>query len=304
MLLFTTLSGAGQGLFIALALLQAAGALGLVEALPLVFWLAGGGCVLVACGVGLVAASFHLGHPLRAWRAAAMWRTSWLSREVIVLPLFMASVAVWMAARVLGGSGDAWAILGSLLALVLYVCTGMIYAAVRAMREWATPLTPISFALLGLASGALACAALAALWRPALGGWLVQLAAGILMIGAAARWAQWRRGRALSEAGRLQAALGVRHPRIVQTSDGMTTGSFGSREFFHGQSEARLRQVQAAALGLGLLLPLLLLPPARAGGWVLLALLWALQWLGGLADRWLFFAEARHPQNLYMGGRR
>jgi DMSO reductase anchor subunit len=35
---------------------------------------------------------------------------------------------------------------------------------------------------------------------------------------------------------------------------------------------------------------------------VALALLLAvflLQWLGQLAERWLFFAEAQHPQNLY-----
>ena len=36
--------------------------------------------------------------PQRAWRAAAMWRTSWLSREVIVLPAFIALVALWWLA--------------------------------------------------------------------------------------------------------------------------------------------------------------------------------------------------------------
>ena len=39
---------------------------------------------------GLVASFFHLGRPERAWRSATQWRTSWLSREVIVLPAFMA----------------------------------------------------------------------------------------------------------------------------------------------------------------------------------------------------------------------
>lgn len=32
---------------------------------------------------GLVAAAFHLGQPLRAWRSFLGWRTSWLSREII-----------------------------------------------------------------------------------------------------------------------------------------------------------------------------------------------------------------------------
>ena len=29
------------------------------------------------------------GRPERAWRAVLMWRTSWLSREVVLLPAFM-----------------------------------------------------------------------------------------------------------------------------------------------------------------------------------------------------------------------
>ena len=45
---------------------------------------------VVMLGVGLAASFLHLGRPERAWRAMAMWRTSWLSREVIVLPAFMA----------------------------------------------------------------------------------------------------------------------------------------------------------------------------------------------------------------------
>ena len=46
-------------------------------------------------GAGLVASFFHLGRPERAWRSASQWRTSWLSREVIVLPAFMAVVLAY-----------------------------------------------------------------------------------------------------------------------------------------------------------------------------------------------------------------
>ena len=44
---------------------------------------------------GLMASFFHLGHPERGWRAIARWRTSWLSREVIVLPAFMGMTALY-----------------------------------------------------------------------------------------------------------------------------------------------------------------------------------------------------------------
>jgi sulfite dehydrogenase (quinone) subunit SoeC len=35
----------------------------------------------------------------------------------------------------------------------------------------------------------------------------------------------------------------------------------------------------------------------REPAWLLLAL--AMQYVGLLAERWFFFAQARHPQNLY-----
>ena len=40
----------------------------------------GAAASVLLTGAGLVASFFHLGHPERAWQAAAMWRTSWLSR--------------------------------------------------------------------------------------------------------------------------------------------------------------------------------------------------------------------------------
>ena len=52
---------------------------------------------LLLTGLGLLASFFHLGHPERAWRTAAMWRTSWLSREVIALPVFMLGLFLYGA---------------------------------------------------------------------------------------------------------------------------------------------------------------------------------------------------------------
>src|ERR1043166_177749 len=46
------------------------------------------------CGAGLMASIFHLGQPLKAWRAFLGWRKSWLSREIIALSLFAAVAAL------------------------------------------------------------------------------------------------------------------------------------------------------------------------------------------------------------------
>ena len=102
---------------------------------------------------GLIASFFHLGRPERAWRAAAQWRTSWLSREVIVLPALMAMAFLYGVAHLPGwepvlltlSAGipiDATVMLGcagTLLAFALFVCTAMIYACLPFLREWASP---------------------------------------------------------------------------------------------------------------------------------------------------------------------
>lgn len=86
----TTLIGVGQGVFLALFTGQSYSA---VELLPLQdsskFYGNGAIIALVFLIGGLIASFFHLGRPERAWRAATQWRTSWLSREVIVLPILM-----------------------------------------------------------------------------------------------------------------------------------------------------------------------------------------------------------------------
>ena len=66
MVLCNTLAGAGQGVMIALFGVQLAAALGLGSAPPIAFLLTGAVLVLLPCGAGLVAATFHLGaHPRR-----------------------------------------------------------------------------------------------------------------------------------------------------------------------------------------------------------------------------------------------
>jgi DMSO reductase anchor subunit len=302
MILFTTLSGAGQGLLLALLGVDLACSLGLVQAPPALF-VTGAGVTLALCGAGLVAASFHLGHPWRGWRAMAMWRTSWLSREVIVLPAFMAAVAAWGAAHLLQASTLGWGVLAGVLALALYVCTGMIYGAVKAIREWATPLTPLNYTLMGVASGALLSGALAAFIAPALLSALLRLALVTTLLAAASRgFTLWRNLR-LAPRTTLQTAIGVRHPRIVQKSQGAMGGSFNTREFFHGRGAAFVVRMRWAAALLGFALPAAVLLATLAAGSTgpapVLALAFLLQYAGLLAERWSFFAEANHPQNLY-----
>jgi len=157
-ILLTTLIGAGQGLFLALFAAELAGLGGSTLFVP------AAAVSLALLGAGLAASFFHLGRPERAWRSAAMWRSSWLSREVIALPLFMALAAGYGLAHWLGMLQGALVVgaAAALAALALYVCTGMIYACIKFLQEWASPLTVVNFLLLGCASGLSAAAALSA----------------------------------------------------------------------------------------------------------------------------------------------
>ena len=87
----TTLIGVAQGLFLALFSAQVYTELNLLSGITDTGSFFGYGAVIVflLLVAGLISSIFHLGHPERAWRAASQWRTSWLSREVIALPLMM-----------------------------------------------------------------------------------------------------------------------------------------------------------------------------------------------------------------------
>ena len=310
-ILLTTLIGAGQGLFLALFAVQSYALLGqLPQGVAPGFYVAGSGLALALLAAGLVASFFHLGRPARAWRSATQWRSSWLAREVIVLPVFMGTVGLYGLAHRLGplpvapaglAPVDLSVLLGALataLAFALFVCTGMIYACLRFLAEWHTPLTPINYTLLGGASGfSLACA-LAAVGAPHMVGFLAGWAVVLTLLAAAGRMASLRRNARLRPRSTPQSAIGVKHPQVVQRSKGFSGASFNTREFFHGRSARWLRSVKWGFPVLAFVLPALLLASApRTVGWMAAA--FGLQFAGLLAERWFFFAQANHPQNLY-----
>jgi DMSO reductase anchor subunit len=97
----------------------------------------------------------------------------------------------------------------------------------------------------------------------------------------------------------LQTAIGVKHPQIAQKAQGFMGGSFNTREFFHGKLPQVLRSIKWLFLVATFLVPLVLLLVGMNGAAGILALAFVVQYLGLLAERWFFFAQANHPQNLY-----
>ncbi len=311
----TTLIGAGQGLFLALFTGQVYASIELIDPQSDSFYAIGSAMALVLLIGGLAASFFHLGRPERAWRAASKWRTSWLSREVIVLPMMMALVFIyglahwlhWTAPFFVVGDGAlpidltmVVGLLGTLVAFALFVCTAMIYASVKFLEEWHSPYTVANFTFLGLASGFMLCAAYSAYIGNHLIGFYGIWAVVFTLFGLASRAASLLRNTTLKHKSTLETAIGIRHRTITQTTQGFTAGSFNTREFFHHSSLDTLKTVRLAFLVLVFPVPILLIGAAYATQSSTLPILAvAVQYLGLMAERWYFFAEAKHPQNLY-----
>jgi DMSO reductase anchor subunit len=314
--LLTTLIGVGQGLFLALYTGQL---YSFFDLLPIQdsrsYYAVGSIIVLAFLCAGLFASLFHLGHPERAWRCAAQWRTSWLSREAVVLPAFMGVVLLYGGAHWFGWRTHLFELpggravdptlllgaLGTLLCFALFLSTAMIYACLRFLQEWHTPLTVINYILLGGASGFVLASAFSAMAAPQLSGFYAGWAMILTLLAFISRFASLMRNARLKPKSSLRTAIGIKHPRIVQKAQGAMGGSFNTREFFHGKSPAFMHAIKPIFLTLVFFVPLALL----AGGMTAPSLLFVafiLQYIGLLAERWFFFAEANHPQNNYYQG--
>jgi DMSO reductase anchor subunit len=263
---------------------------------------------------GLIASFFHLGRPERAWRSASQWRTSWLSREVIILPVLMFFVFLyavmhyfeWDTVLFTTETGARLQLtlvvgtLGALATFALFISTGMIYACIKFLQEWASPLTVINYTLLGTASGFVLATAFASYSAPALMRFYGIWATIIILAGLVTRVASLIRNARIKPKSTLQTAIGVRHSRIQQKSMGFMGGSVNTRDFFHHAPALIFNGVKWLFLLLAFAVPLLLLwIGMSAHSHQILLAAFVVQYVGLIAERWFFFAQANHPQNLY-----
>ena len=302
---FTVASGAGYGM---LALTGVLAVLGLLPD----DWVAGFAVMLVALGLvtaGLLSSTFHLGHPERAWRAFSQWRSSWLSREGVaaVVTYLPAAILGWVwvfdaapasAAGRLAGAGLA------VMSIVTIYCTAMIYRSLKPIPAWCNGWTVPGYLVLGLASGAMLLIAVfagAGVAVPALTVAAVTAALG----GWALKSAYWRKLAQGFATPTRESATGLVlggdvHPlEDPHSSDNYLMKEMGYR--VGRKHAARLRRVAivagfAAPSALAVLA--LVVPSTGLAGFVL-ALAAIVMLVGLLAERWLFFAEARHVVTLY-----
>ena len=281
-ILFTTLSGLGFGMlsFLGLDVPAPRGWTAFIFFL-IAFALAAG---------GLMASTFHLGHPERALKAFTQWRSSWLSREAWLAVLALGCMGLYAIGLVFfDARWRVFGIAGGLLSLATIFATSMIYMQMRTVPRWNHWSPPVLFLAYGLCGGALLTG------RVTLVLWLFPLA-GIVQIVA---WFDQDRRERVSDTD-IGTATGLGGLGKVRAFDAPHTGeNYLTREmvFRIGRKHAATLKVISLFLAFALPVLLLLLPFFHV-----VAVLAVLSHLTGvLIQRWLFFAEARHVVGLYYG---
>lgn len=281
-LIFTVLSGLGFG-----TLAYLAGFAHLSGWPAFLIWGLGYGLAIT----GLLASTFHLGHPERAWRAFSQWRSSWLSREGIAAVAALVLLAPVALSDWLGlGWSRAPGLIGAALALATIATTSMIYAQLKTVPRWNHWTTPAQFFAFALAGGAL-------MTGQAISPLLMALLAAALV-------AHWHFGdRRFAEVGAsMGSATGLGGLGKVSVFDpAHTAGNYLMREMIFVVGRKHAAKLRVIALVLACLIPaLIVLVSAHP---VATALATLIHLTGAFAARWLFFAQAEHVVGLYYGKR-
>ena len=304
-LFFTTLSGAGFGLWAWLGLRIAFGAP------PQNFQALGWSWLLVYAGiaaaVGLVASFWHLGKPLRAWRAFSQWRTSWLSREgVLAVACFPVAFALLLllardGGYQIGAATRFAAALLALLSLATVACTAMIYASLKPIPAWRHPLVLPGYLLFALLTGGLPMLLSIPAGAHGIDGALPYalafIAAAVLLL----KLAYWRDidRTPLPQARGDAIGLPHRQPSVFERPH--TEANYITREmaFVVARRHSRMLRIASALLFAPAPLLCLWLAWSQPGCAWAAPLATGCALIGAFLERWLFFAQARHLVTLY-----
>ena len=283
-ILFNTFSGLGFGLLFWLGL----GAL-VPTGLSAFIWFV---IAYVLAVGGLIASTFHLGHPERAIKAFSQWKTSWLSREGICAVFALIVMAIYGAALVfLETRFVLVGLLGGISSLGVVFTTSMIYTQMKTVPRWRHWTTPAMYLLLSIGGGALLAGQ-------------IRIAALLLIAGAILQMFAWGSGdqRFKAAGTTMETATGLGHIGKVRAFEPPHTGTnYLMREFIHQVGRKHAQNLRIITIGLAFVLPVLLLLLPFNHVFAALAVLSHV--LGVLTLRWLFFAQAEHVVGLYYGKR-
>lgn len=254
---------------------------------------------------GLISSTYHLGHPERAWRAFSQWQSSWLSREGVLAVSTLVLFGIYTLAWAFGEYRITWLgyIISILAALTVYA-TAMIYAQLKSVPNWHSALTPLCYLAFSLASGVVLASAIGT--ADVMFGIPTPILAAIaLVIAWIAKFIWWNRASSIGFSGTgsdTGTATGLGHLGKVKLFEKPHSGeNYLTKEMVHQIGRKHASKLRVISLILGLVVPLVLCFLALSTGATnVLLFLGFLSMIAGLfAERWLFFAEAKHAVSLY-----
>ena len=300
-LIFTVTSGAGYGL---LAWLGAGQLLGYTQGSTIDLKIILGVIAMVLVSIGLLSSTMHLANPKNAWRSFSRFRTSWLSREAVFAILLYPVAALYAAAIFWQWSSiNLLAGLSITLALVTLFSTSMIYASLKTIRQWNTPMVPALFMAYALSSGGLLFLAVSGFFD-ALNPQLLTIVMGLVLITLALKLVYffWQ-GK--PQGATIQTATGFSQASVRLLDAGHSAPTFLNREFGYQVAADQLLRLRVLMTLVTFVVPLGVIYWFTQGARVeLLSVAWLMMMTGLLLERWLFFAEARHVVRLYQGEQR
>ncbi len=262
---------------------------------------------LLLIALGAAGASFHLGHKLRAWKAIRRFHTSWLSREAVFSGAYGFSLFVYLilyTADVHVYLQNSFGLLTLLLGWLSAFSTAMIYASNRFVLEWNTSLTVLYYLNMYLILGSSSFLLTTYHYKPELIKAFVFLALFFLLFGLSLRVAFNIRNQLIKRP-TINEALNLPHNRPIRVLDiGTTTDNYCTTEFYYRKGKEILSMVIPTFYILNFLAPILFLLYSlftNLSYYYLYALGFALIVLGSFLERWSFFVEGNHAQNLFYG---
>ena len=262
---------------------------------------------LILIGLGAIGASFHLGHKLRAWKAIRRFHTSWLSREAV----FSGAYGFALLLYTLSYYFDANIFLQHLLGITTFILgwlsafsTAMIYASNKFVLEWNTSLTVLYYLNMYLMLGSSAFLLLTYHYRQDLIPTYLFLTFLFLSLGLAFRMA-FNIRQFIIPRPTINEALNLPHNRPIRVLDtGTTTDNYCTTEFYYKKGKELLSSALPIAYILTFIVPLFLILYSwiRADyNYTFYAITFASLVIGSFVERWCFFVEGNHVQNLFYG---
>lgn len=304
----TVLASTGQGLFIMTVLFDAL----FVRAgtAPAGFITTGTLFAIFFQLGGMAASTFHLGNAKKGWKAILKWNNSWLTREVITLSAFVGLAFLYLILHLMGATDSHRLFIAALAVIAsigFFISSSMVYASISFIREWANVYTPLNFIMLGITSGV------------AYGSWILYISrhgydistlmhgitVALIALGSISFILKYMTNRYNANtyaAIDTKKALGINDPTIKLIDMGTSYSHYNTKEYFYPINASKLSLIRKAMYAATFVIPLVMWGYTYMHPNALLHFVAShIMLLGIFIERWLFFVQSNHLQNLYYG---